>query len=127
MEEAFRNGRSIEKLGSNPALDEAVMGLKEGEVWKTPIKVGDTWVIVGVTRRKEADLAEFAKQRDQLTETALRDRQDQVYEDYVTAAIDRMKKAGKIKIYDEVFNSIEEDEPEIAPQPSRRIPIPTGQ
>ena len=126
-EEAYKEGRSLEKVGTSPVLDQTIYGLKEGELAKTPIKVGDSWVVVGVTKRREADLAKFATQRDQLTETALRERQDQVYEDYVAAAITRMKTEGKVKIYKDVFESIEEDEPQMAPQaPQRRsFPIPT--
>ncbi|MDQ2854857.1 MAG: peptidyl-prolyl cis-trans isomerase [Acidobacteriota bacterium] len=125
-EEAFKTGKGVGKLSPSPALDEAIYALKQGEVTKAPIKVGDNWVIVGATNRKEADLAEFAKQREQLTETALRSRQEQVYEDYVSAAIARMRSEGKVKIYKDVFDNIEEEEPQIAPMPQRRsFPIPT--
>jgi peptidyl-prolyl cis-trans isomerase D len=125
-EEAYKSGRQLGKLGSSPALDQAIYALKQGEVTRTPIKVGDNWVIVGATVRKEADLAEFSKQREQLTESALKNRQDQVYEDYVSAAIARLKNEGKVKVYTEVLESIEEEEPQIAPMPQRRsFPVPT--
>ena len=126
-EDAFKEGRALGKGSPSPALDEAVYALKEGEVTKTPIKVGDSLLVVGVTKRREADLAEFAKQRQHLTETELRNRQDQVYEDYVAAAIARLKRDGKIKIYQTVLDNIEEEEPQVAPMPQRRprIPIPT--
>ena len=107
----YKLGGALGKAGASPALDEAVYALKEGELIKTPVKVGDDWVVVGVTKRKEADLAEFAKQRDQLTQSALRTRQDQVYEDYLAAAVDRLKHDGKVKIYQEVLDTMEEDEP----------------
>jgi len=124
-EEKFKLNGTLGKAGASPALDEAIYALKEGEVTRTPIKVGENWVVVGATKRTEADLAEFSKQRDQLTETMLKSRQDQVYEDYVAAAVDRMKKEGKIKIYKDVLASIEEDEPQVAPQPRRpRMPFP---
>ena len=75
-----------------------------------------------MTKRKEVDLAEFAKQRDQLTESALRERQDQVYEDYVAAVVARMKQDGKIKINQTVLDSIEEEEPQIT-MPPRQFPV----
>src|SRR6185312_8618522 len=112
-EEAYKEGRAIEKLGSSPMLDQIVYPMKEGEVTKTPIKIGENWVIVGVTKRREANLADFAKQREQLTETALTSRRTQVYEDYVSAAIARMKNEGKIKINKAIFDQIEQDEPQI--------------
>jgi peptidyl-prolyl cis-trans isomerase D len=125
-EEAFKEGRSLEKMTPAPAFDQAVYALKEGEVTKTPVKVGDSWVVAGVTKRREANLAEFSKQREQLTEQALRSRQDQVYEDYIAGAVARMKSEGRVKIYKDVFDSMEEDEPQITtPPPRRTFPIPT--
>jgi len=124
-EDAYKDGKTIAKLAPSSALDQAIYGLKEGEVTKAPIKVGDDWVVVGVTKRREADLAEFAKQREQLTESALRERQNQVYSDYITAAIARMKSENRIKIYQNVLDRMEEDEPQIMPQPQRRsFPVP---
>ena len=53
----------------------------------------------------------------------LSDRQNQVFSDYVAAVQDRMKRDGKIKIYDDVLLSLEADEPVAAP-PQPRIPLP---
>ena len=113
--EAYKLGSPLGKAGSSPALDEAVYALKSGEVTKSPLKINDTYVVVGVTNRKEADLAEFAKQRDQLKQTMLSAKQNQIYEDYISTVQQRMKRDGKIKIYSDVLTSLEESEPEIAP------------
>lgn len=121
----YKLGSPLGKAGTSPALDDAVYALKTGEVTKTPLKVGDNWVIVGVKSRAEADLAEFAKQRDQLTQTMVGERQNQVFDDYVAAVTQRMKQAGKIKIYTDVLNGMEEDEPVAAPAPRPQFPIPT--
>lgn len=121
----YKLGSPLGKAGTSPALDDAVYALKAGEVTKTPVKVGDNWVIVGVKSRTEADLAEFAKQRDQLTQTMVGERQNQVFDDYVAAVTLRLKQAGKIKIYTDVLNGMEEDEPVAAPAPRPQIPIPT--
>lgn len=121
----YKLGSPLGKAGTSPALDDAVYALKTGEVTKTPLKVGDNWVIVGVKSRAEADLAEFAKQRDQLTQTMVGERQNQVFDDYVAAVTERMKQAGKIKIYTDVLNGMEEDEPVAAPAPRPQFPIPT--
>jgi parvulin-like peptidyl-prolyl isomerase len=121
----YKLGSPMGKAGTSPALDEAVYALKTGEVTKTPVKVGDNFVIVGVKLRTEADLADFAKQREQLTQTMLGERQTQVFDDYVAAVTQRMKQAGKIKIYTEVLNGMEEDEPVAAPPPRPQLPIRT--
>jgi peptidyl-prolyl cis-trans isomerase D len=124
-EESYKLGTPLGKAGTSPALDAAVYALKTGEVTKNPIKIGDTYVVVGVTNRHEADLVEFAKQKDQLTQTMLTGRQSQVYEDYIGAVQQRMKQEGKIKIYQDVIASLEASEPEVEEAPRPQFPIPT--
>src|SRR6185503_3374508 len=101
----FKLGVALGEAGTSPALDEVIYALKTGEVTKTPVKVGDNWVIVGVKVRTDADLADFAKQRDQLKQTMQTEKQSQVFDDYIAAVTQRMKQAGKIKIYTDVLNS----------------------
>jgi peptidyl-prolyl cis-trans isomerase D len=125
-EKDYKLGSTLGKVGTSPALDEAVYALKTGEVTKRPLKVGENLVVLGVADRNEADLAEFAKQREQLTQSMLSSKQSQVYEDYISAVQQRMKQEGKIKVYSDVLVSLEESEPEIAPAPQRpQFPIPT--
>ena len=121
----YKLGSPMGKAGTSPVLDEAVYALKTGELTKTPVKVGDNWVIVGMKSRTEADLAEFAKQREQLTRTMLGERQNQVFDDYISAVTRQMKQAGKIKIYTDVLNSMEEDEPVAAPPQRPQLPVQT--
>lgn len=126
-EESYKLGSALGKAGTSPALDQALYALKAGEVTKSPVKIGDTFVVFGVTKREEADLAEFATQRDQLTQSKLSARQNQVYEDYISAVQQRMKQDGKIKIYSDVLTSMEDSEPEMAPAPQRpQFPIPAN-
>ncbi|MEK6282416.1 MAG: SurA N-terminal domain-containing protein [Acidobacteriota bacterium] len=121
-EEGYKLGATLREAGTSPALDEAVDALKKGEVTKIPVKVGDNWVVLGLTNRKNADLAAFAGQRNELMTTMLDARKNQVFEDYIAAAQQRMKQAGKIKIYQDVLASLDEGEAEIAAPP--QIPLP---
>jgi peptidyl-prolyl cis-trans isomerase D len=124
-EEGYKLGGTLGEAGTSPALDEALFALKSGEVTKTPIKVGESWVLVGVTGRQNADLAAFAAQRDGLTRELLTERQNQVFEDYISAVQNRMKQEGKIKVYEDVLASLETAEPEVAPRPQMpQIPLP---
>jgi len=107
---AFKLGSGLGKIGSSDALDTLLYGMKAGEVSKTPVKIDDNWVVVAVKKRKDADLAEFPKQRDQVRQSMLSERQSQVFEDYIAAVQKRMREEGKIKIYDEVLAAIVEDE-----------------
>ncbi len=111
----YKLGSALGEAGTSPALDEAIYALKTGEVTKTPVKVGENRIIVGMKSRTDADLADFAKQRAQLTQTMQGERQTQVFDDYVAAVTQRMKQACKIKIYSDVLNSMAEDEPAAEP------------
>jgi peptidyl-prolyl cis-trans isomerase D len=116
--ENYKTGSPLPNAGTSPAIDSAVYNLKQGEVDKTPIKNQDgSYVVVGVTQRKEADLAEFAKQRDELTERMLSERRSLVYEDYIAATRARWESEGKIKIYDDALKAAMSDEDEMPTLP----------
>jgi peptidyl-prolyl cis-trans isomerase D len=109
-EEAFHLGRPLGTAGADPALDAAVMALKAGETTKTPVKVGDKWVVVGVTNRKDVDKAEFDKQRVQLTESALKERRDQVFDEYLVNARRQLEQKNKIEINRDTLARLDESE-----------------
>jgi peptidyl-prolyl cis-trans isomerase D len=119
---SYKLGTPLAEAGTSPVADDAINALKEGDVTKTPIKIGETWVVVGMTKRKDADLSEFAKQRDSLMQSALSARRADVFEDYVSELKSKLERAGKIKIYDDVLARIEE--PDALDLPTQRAPIP---
>ncbi len=125
----YKLGTPLGAAGTSAAADEAIFNLREGEITKTPIKIGDSWVIIGAKQRTEADLAEFAKEREQLTQAALLTKQDDVLGDYINAISTRLKQGGKIKIYKDVFARATDDDDEAAAAPPirpRRVPLPPG-
>ncbi|MDQ3472492.1 MAG: peptidyl-prolyl cis-trans isomerase [Acidobacteriota bacterium] len=121
----FKLGATLGKAGTSPSLDEAIYALKEGDVSKTPIKVGDSWVIIGATQRVEPEMATFNPQRVGRTSELLKRRQNQVFDDYIAKVHQRLKQEGKITIYKEVLASLQDDEPAAAPLP-QQFPIPTN-
>jgi peptidyl-prolyl cis-trans isomerase D len=127
-QETYSISLPLGELEPDAAGQEAIYNLKEGEVTKTPIKIGDDLVIVGATKRTEADLTQFAQQRDAMIQTALSERQSQVFEDYISAAQKRMEVAGKIKIYEDVLAQLggggeDEEQPTVT---TPQIPIQGG-
>jgi PPIC-type PPIASE domain. len=100
-------------LGSGPSagtteeLENAIFALKPGEVTKTPIRIGENWYIVGVNSREEASMEEFNKQRDQLMQAALMQKRAQVFTDYISSVRRRMEADGKIRIYKEALNKVD--------------------
>ncbi|HEU4479293.1 MAG TPA: peptidyl-prolyl cis-trans isomerase [Pyrinomonadaceae bacterium] len=123
-EEDWKVGATLGKAGASPSLDEVIFAMKEGDVTKTPIKLGENWVIIGATKRVDADLAAFAAQRVTRTSTLLGERQAQVFDDYIAKVQQRLKQEGKITIYKEVLATLEEDEPVVAPP--TQFPFPTN-
>jgi peptidyl-prolyl cis-trans isomerase D len=125
LEESFKLGSSLGKAGISKALDDLVYSLKPGELSKTPIKVDEKWVIVGVTKRNDADMGGFAAGRDTLKQSMLSERQDQVFEDYIAGVQQRMKRDGKIKINEDILTQLDEAEPAAEPNLPEGLNFPT--
>jgi hypothetical protein len=92
---------------TNEALEDAIFGMKNGDVTKTPVKVGDNLVIVGVKNRVDANMDDFAKQRDSLVEDMLQQKRTAVFTDYLAATKQKMQTDGKIIIYPDAVAKIE--------------------
>ncbi len=101
-------------LGEGPsattseALEDAIYAMKEGEATKTPIKIGDAYYIVGVTKREDANMDEFAKQRDSLMQQMLAEKRGQVFQDYLASTRLTLEKNGDIKIYKDAMAKLDE-------------------
>jgi peptidyl-prolyl cis-trans isomerase D len=100
-------------LGQGPSaatseeLENAIYALNTGAVTKTPVKVGDNWYVVAVAKREEANMEEFAKQRDQLLQSSLMQKRGQVFSDYLDSIRRRMETSQQIKIYKEALNKVD--------------------
>jgi hypothetical protein len=91
-------------LGQGPsaqtseALEDAIYNLHTGEVTKTPVKIGDNYYVVGVRGREEAGGEDFAKQREDLIQTKLTEKRQQVFSDYLAARKQELEAKNEIKI-----------------------------
>ena len=103
-------------------IDDPLYAAKAGDVLQ-PIFLNSNYLVIGVNKKTDADLTEYAKQRDSLMQQALMDRKNQVFEDYLTSVMNRMKQGGKIKTYKEVLDTMAEDEPEALPPQRPQLPI----
>lgn len=108
--------------GSSVLIDDPLYAAKAGDVLQ-PIFLNQNYLVIGVNKKTDADLTEYAKQRDSLMQTALTERKNQVFEDYLNAVKTRLEQAGNIKIYKEVLDTVREDEIE-APPPRRQPQLP---
>jgi peptidyl-prolyl cis-trans isomerase D len=124
-EEAFHVGRPLGSAGADPAIDAAVYALKAGETTKTPVKVGDSWVVIGAKTREDSKPEDFEKQREMRVESALNERRGQVFDEFLTAARRRLEESGDIQINRDTLAQIEEqDAPPAAIPPRSPITIP---
>lgn len=92
---------------SNKELEEAVYAMKEGDVTKKPINIGDSWVVVGVNKREEASMDKFATERDKLRDDMLDRRRGEFFMDYMSATRLRMEQDGSIKVYEAAIAKID--------------------
>jgi peptidyl-prolyl cis-trans isomerase D len=95
------------EAGTSEELEDAVFALKPGEVTKTPVKIGDNWFIVGLNERLDANMDDFAKQRDQLVQQSLSMKKSQAFGDFLSEARRRYETEGRIKIYENVVAKLE--------------------
>lgn len=109
----YKIGTALADLGSSTILDQPLITAKAGEVLASPIFLNENYLVIGVTKRTEADMAEFAKQRDTLMETAQSDRKNQVFEDYLAKVQQRMKQDGDITVYNDVLTQYQAAQPDI--------------
>jgi peptidyl-prolyl cis-trans isomerase D len=119
----YKLATPLGEAGSSVLLDDPLYAAKAGEVMQ-PIFLNQNYLVIGVTKRTDADLTEYAKQRDSLMQTALTERKNQVFQDYLESVKTRMDQAGKIKVYKDVLATIQEEEPEAAPRRQPRLPVP---
>jgi len=119
----YKLATPLGEAGSSVLIDDPLYASKAGDVIKTPIFLNQNYLVIGVTKRTEADLTEYAKQRDSLMQTALTERKNQVFDDYLAAVQKRMENSGKIKINKDVLIALQDEEPEAAPRQRPRLPI----
>lgn len=100
-------------LGQGPlattseALEDAIYGLRVGEVTKTPVKIGDNYYVVGVRSREEASNEEFAKQREELVQTQLSNKRGQIFSDFLAAKRQDLEAKNQIKINKEALDKVD--------------------
>lgn len=92
---------------TNQVLEDAIYAMKAGDVTKTPMKLGDNWFVVGVTKRDDANTADFAKQRSGLMEQMLSKKRSGVFSDYLAATKKRLEDGGYIKIYKDALAKVD--------------------
>lgn len=118
-------------LGQGPSastsedLENAVYALKQGETTKTPVKIGENYFIVGVTKREDANMTEYATKRDELFESMVQQKRGVLFSDYLATTRRKLEASGDIKIYNELIEKIDAQNAANNPQPQiPNMPFP---
>ena len=119
----YKVGTPLADLGSSTILDDPLYASQAGQVLNPPIFLNGNYLVIGVIKRTEADMAEFTKQRDSLMETAQNERKNQIFDDYLAEVQERMMRDGEIKIYDEVLNQFQDVQPDIEIPTRPNVPV----
>lgn len=99
-------------------IDEQIYSLKPGEITKTPILIGDNYYLIGLVKRADPNMDEFAKKRDDLMKTAIDEKKMQVFSDYLADLRRRFEEQGRIKIYKDAMAKLQEANDAEAPTQS---------
>ena len=78
----------------------AAFNLKAGDV-AAPLSLGQNWLVYRVAEKSEANLADFDKQKKQLTDELLQSKRNLAFEAFQKALDNRLKQEGKLKLMPE--------------------------
>ena len=105
-QEDFKRGSIPTDLEQSDQLGGFALNTSAGQVAQHAIKVGEKFVILGVTERKAADLTKLAKEQEENRKRLLDQRRTQFYQAYLEALKDQWAAEGRIIIYEDVFKTI---------------------
>lgn len=105
-QEDFKRGSLLTDLERSDQLEGFAFHTSVGRVAQHAIKVGEKFVILGVTKRQAADLTKLAQEQDDIRKRLLDQRRVQLYQAYLDALKERWAAQGRIVIYEDVLKSI---------------------
>lgn len=92
-------GASSGGLQAQNQANALMLTLKEGDVCKTPVKVGASYLIFAAVKRTDADLTRLAAEKETLRQTIIGERQSVFFDTFIKNARKRYEAEGKIKVY----------------------------
>lgn len=100
----YKKGVTLVGLNVPGVIDRVAFFLKEKEVAKEPVKAGDDWVVLGITKRVDPDMAKFATERKTTQERLIAERQNAFFQAYIDKRLKELKEQGKVVTYQEVID-----------------------
>jgi peptidyl-prolyl cis-trans isomerase D len=97
--EDFSRAGSVPNVGSGKQLN-AAFNMKVGEV-SAPLPLGTNWVVYRIESKTAANMADFDKQKKELTDQVLNEKRALAYEAFRSGLEERLKQEGKLKLMPE--------------------------
>jgi peptidyl-prolyl cis-trans isomerase D len=95
----------VPDIGSMTGQASVVFSLKPGDI-SGPVESGANGVVISLLEVQAPTDADFAAKRDQIRDTLLQGKEQELFGLFVTNLRDQMEKAGKIKINKEELNTL---------------------
>ena len=99
MSDDFSRAGSVPNVGSGKQLS-AAFSMKVGDV-SSPLPLGSNWVVYRVETKTAANMADFDKQKKELTDQVLNEKRSLAYEAFRSGLEERLKQEGKLKLMPE--------------------------
>jgi len=93
-----RRGSVVEQIGDSPALAKAAFDLKTDAPLAGPFDIAGSFVIVRLKERKDPDMQELAKKKDELQRDAELVKWNEVLTNWVKSRCQQEKSAGKLSV-----------------------------
>jgi peptidyl-prolyl cis-trans isomerase D len=97
--EDFSRAGSVPNVGSGKQLS-AAFNMKVGDV-SAPVPLGTNWAVYRVESKAAANMADFDKQKKELTDQVLNEKRSLAYESFRSGLEERLKQEGKLKLMPE--------------------------
>ncbi len=102
--DSFARAGSIPDVGSAKQLA-AAFTMSVGQV-SGPTQSGENWIVFKTVARDQAKPEDLAKQKDDIQQQLLQNKQNAAFDAFHTALIDRLKKEGKLTINADAMNRV---------------------
>jgi peptidyl-prolyl cis-trans isomerase D len=102
--DAFARAGSIPDVGTAKQLA-AAFKMMVGQV-SGPTRTGENWVVFRIVTHDAPNMADLAKQKDDIQQQLLQSKQNAAFDAFHTTLIDRLTKEGKLTINSEAMNRI---------------------
>jgi len=99
MSDDFSRAGSVPNVGSGKQLG-AAFSMKAGDV-SSALPLGANWVVYRVESKTAANMADFDKQKKELTDQVLNEKRSLAYEAFRSGLEERLKQEGKLRLMPE--------------------------